>query len=88
MFAAREGAVSAVRSLADAGAKLDLVDPEGTSALIIAVINGRYDVVSALLEKGADPNVADIKGMTPLYAAVVTCTPFRRRSAGLILPLR
>jgi uncharacterized protein len=70
MFAAREGAVSAVRSLADAGANLDLVDPEGTSALIVAVINGHYDVVSALLEKGADPNIADIKGMTPLYAAV------------------
>jgi ankyrin repeat protein len=70
MFAAREGAVGAVRSLADAGANLNLVDPEGTSALVIAVINGHYDVVSALLEKGADPNVADIKGMTPLYAAV------------------
>jgi ankyrin repeat protein len=70
MFAAREGAVGAVRSLADAGANLNLVDPEGTSALVIAVINGHYDVVAALLEKGADPNVADIKGMTPLYAAV------------------
>src|SRR6185369_9835696 len=36
MFAAREGAADAVRALADAGANLDLVDPEGTSALIIA----------------------------------------------------
>jgi ankyrin repeat protein len=70
MFAAREGAASAVRALGDAGANLNLVDPEGTSALVIAVINGHYDVVAALLEKGADPNVADIKGMTPLYAAV------------------
>jgi ankyrin repeat protein len=70
MFAAREGAVGAVRALADAGADLDLVDPEGTSALIIAVINGHYDVAAALIEKGADPNVADVKGMTPLYAAV------------------
>jgi ankyrin repeat protein len=70
MFAAREGAVSAVRALADAGANLDLVDPEGTSALIIAVINGHYGIATALVEKGADPNVADIKGMTPLYAAV------------------
>jgi ankyrin repeat protein len=70
MFAAREGAVGAVRALAEAGANLDMVDPEGTSALIIAVINGNYGVVEALLEKGANPNIADIKGMTPLYAAV------------------
>ncbi len=70
MFAAREGAVEAVRALAESGANLNLTDPEGTTALIVAVINGHYDVVSALIEKGADPNVADIKGMTPLYAAV------------------
>ena len=70
MFAAREGAVEAVRALAESGANLNLTDPEGTTALIVAVINGHYDVVSALIDKGADPNVADIKGMTPLYAAV------------------
>jgi len=70
MYAAREGAVDAARALGDAGADLNLVDPEGTSALIIAIINGHYDVAAALVEKGADPNVADIKGMTPLYAAV------------------
>jgi ankyrin repeat protein len=70
MFAAREGAVQAARALGEAGANLDLADPEGTTALIVAVINGHYDVMAALLEKGANPNVADIKGMTPLYAAV------------------
>ena len=70
MFAAREGAADAVRALADAGANLDLVDPEGTSALIIAIINGEYEVAQVLLAKGADPNIGDIKGMTPLYAAI------------------
>jgi uncharacterized protein len=70
MYAAREGASDAVRALADAGASLDLADPEGTTALIIAIINGHYDTAAALADKGANPNVADIKGMTPLYAAV------------------
>ncbi len=70
MFAAREGATDAARALADAGANLNLLDPEGTSALIIAIINGHWDTASALIEKGADLNLADIKGMTPLYAAI------------------
>jgi ankyrin repeat protein len=70
MYAAREGAVDAVRALADSGAHLDLTDPEGTSALVIAIINGKWDVAAALVEQGADVNLADIKGMTPLYAAV------------------
>jgi len=70
MYAAREGATDAVRTLADAGADLNLLDPEGTSALIIAIINGHWDTASVLIEKGADLNLADIKGMTPLYAAI------------------
>jgi ankyrin repeat protein len=40
------------------------------TALILAIINAHYDVAAALLEKGADPNVADATGMMPLYAAV------------------
>jgi len=70
MYAAREGAVDAARALAASGANLDLTDPEGTTALIVAIINGHYDVAAVLVEKGANPNLADIKGMTPLYAAV------------------
>ena len=70
MYAAREGAVAATRALAESGANLDLADPEGTTALIVAIINGHYGVAAVLVEKGANPNIADIKGMTPLYAAV------------------
>jgi ankyrin repeat protein len=70
MYAARDGAIDAVRALADSGADLNLVDPDGTTALTLAIINGHFDTAVALLEKGADPNVADKNGMTPLYAAV------------------
>ena len=38
--------------------------------MVIAIINGHYDVAALLLEKGADPNVADSVGMAALYAAV------------------
>ena len=70
MYAARDGAVDAVRVLADSGADLNLVDPDGTTALTLAIINGHFDAAVALLDKGADPNVADRNGMTALYAAV------------------
>jgi ankyrin repeat protein len=70
MYAARDGAIDAVRALADAGADLNLADPVGTTALTLAILNGHFDTAVALLEKGADPNVADDNGMTPLYAAV------------------
>jgi ankyrin repeat protein len=68
MYAARENATDAARALAEAGAALDLTDPDGTTALVFAIINGHFDLARALLEKGADPNVADERGMTALYA--------------------
>ena len=70
MYAARQNAIDAVRALADARADLDLTDPDGTTALVVAIINAHYDLAAVLLEKGADPNVGDVTGMTPLYAAV------------------
>jgi uncharacterized protein len=70
MYAARQNAVDAVRALADAGADLNLIDPDGTTALVIAVINAHYDLADVLLEKGANPDIGDVTGMTPLYAAV------------------
>jgi uncharacterized protein len=70
MFAAREGAIDAARALAEAGADLNVTDPEGTTALVIAIINAHYDVAALLLEKGANPNLGDAAGMAALYAAV------------------
>ena len=52
------------------GATLNLLDPDGTTALVVAIINGHYDVAAMLADKGADPNIADTAGMAALYAAV------------------
>jgi ankyrin repeat protein len=71
MYAAREGALEAGAALAAGGADLDLVDPDGATALVIAIINGHYEFTEFLLQAGADPNVVDNEaGMGPLYAAV------------------
>jgi len=42
----------------------------GTTALVEAIINVHYDLAAMLLEKGANPNVADLAGEAALYAAV------------------
>jgi ankyrin repeat protein len=70
MFAAQQGALDAVRALAARGADLDLVDPDGTTAMVLAIINAHYDVAALLVERGANPNIADSAGMAALYAAV------------------
>ena len=70
MYAARENALDAGRELVKAKASLDLVDPDGATALAIAIINANYEFASLLLDAGADPNIADTDaGMGPLYAA-------------------
>jgi ankyrin repeat protein len=70
MYAARQNAQEAAAALADVKADLNAADPDGTTALHLAVINVHYDLANVLLEKGADPNAADHSGMTALYAAV------------------
>jgi ankyrin repeat protein len=70
MYAAREGAGDATRTLAAAGADLNVAGPDGVTPLMLAVINAHFDVASTLLDAGADPARADRSGMTALYAAV------------------
>jgi uncharacterized protein len=71
MYAARENALDAGRALIAAKADLDLVDPDGATALVIAIINANYDFAKLLLDAGANPNLAEtVSGMGPLYAAM------------------
>ena len=71
MYAARENSLAAGKALIEAGADLDLQDPDGATALVIAIINAHNEFALMLIEAGADPNIADNEaGMGPLYAAV------------------
>ena len=71
MYAARENALEAGRALVAAKADLDATDPDGATALVIAIINANYEFAALLLDAGADPNVVDKDAaMGPLYAAV------------------
>ena len=70
LYAAREGCVECAAALIDAGADINLPDPEGISPLLMAVINMRFDSAADLIRQGANPNHFDFWGRAPLYAAV------------------
>jgi ankyrin repeat protein len=70
LFAARGGFTECARILLDHGADVKLGDPDGTSPLVLAIINGHYDTAALLIERKADPNAADNMGRAALFAAV------------------
>jgi ankyrin repeat protein len=70
LFAARSGDVESVRSLLAAGAGVNEALPNGMTALVLAAHSGNGAAAALLLEKGADPNAADV-GYTALHAAVL-----------------
>ena len=70
LFAARDGKTASAKVLLDAGADVNIVDPDRHTALILALINGQLDVAALLIERGADVNMEDKVGQTALYAAV------------------
>jgi ankyrin repeat protein len=73
LLAAREGHTGAVTALLEAGADVNQVSAgDRTSAVLIATINGQYDLAKLLLDRGADPTIPAENGVTPLYA-VLNC---------------
>lgn len=70
-FAVRQGNLEVVKALLEGGADINQVtDGDKTSPLLMAVINGQFDLAMYLLDHGADPKLASENGATPLYAAV------------------
>jgi ankyrin repeat protein len=59
------------------GVSADTKDSAGRSAVFLAAANGHLDALRILLESGADPDIADWKGITPLMAAVNNATAFQ-----------
>jgi ankyrin repeat protein len=80
LFAAREGCVECLKALLDKGADIDMPDPDGGTALILALLNYNWDAAKFLIEAGADVNLWDLYGQTPLYLAVdMNTLPVGRR---------
>ncbi len=70
-FAARQGAFAAVRAIVEHGGSINLPSPgDGTTPLLIATLNGHFDLAKYLLDRGADPNLTSKAGVAPLYAVL------------------
>ena len=74
LHAAREGHVESARMLLDGGANIDQVSGgDRTSSLLMATLNGQFDLALLLVERGADPDLAaSTDGSTPLFAVLQT----------------
>ena len=81
LFAVRHGHVDAARVLLDAGARINEPMDDGTSPLVLSLLNGHYELASFLVDRGADPNAAG-QGWTALHQIVWT----RRPNTGFNLP--
>jgi ankyrin repeat protein len=69
-FAAQQGDIDSARVLLEAGADIDAPHPELGSALNVSLASGHEDFALFLLEQGADPNIGDAWGVSPLHYAL------------------
>ena len=70
LFAAREGDIETAKVMLDAQVDINQTDVDGTSGLVVSIMNKKYTFAKFLLDRGADPNVTDVKGRAALYAAI------------------
>jgi uncharacterized protein len=71
LFAVRDGAIDAVRTLLDRGANVNDKVEDGTSALVIATMNAHWELAAFLLDHGADANARE-QGWTALHQLIRT----------------
>ena len=70
-YAIRDGHADAAVLLLDAGMDIDRrTDGDRSSPLVVAAINGQYDLAMTLLSRKANPNLASDDGVAPLFAVI------------------
>ena len=70
-YAARDGFSATALALVDAGVDVNVpTEGDRSTPMIVAVVNGHYDLALALLARGANPNLANDDGLTPLFATL------------------
>ncbi len=70
-YAARDGFAAAATMLLDSGVDVNLpTDGDKSTPMLVAIINGHYDLAMTLLKRGANPNLVSDDGAAPLFALV------------------
>jgi ankyrin repeat protein len=70
-YAVRDGFAAPALALVEAGVNLNIPTAgDRSTPMIVAIVNGQYDLALTLLARGADPNVANDDGVTPLFATL------------------
>ena len=70
-YAAREGFADAAVALLDAGLNVNVpTEGDRSTPMVVAIINGQYDLAMTFLAHGADANLANANGVAPLFATL------------------
>jgi ankyrin repeat protein len=70
-YAARDGFAPAALALVDAGLNVNVpTEGDRSTPMVVAIINGHYDLALTFLARGANPNLANDDGVTPLFATI------------------
>ena len=70
LYAGRDGCYDCAVALIGAGANVNLPTPEGVTPLMVALDNDHNDIANLLLDRGANPHVADWWGRTALFITI------------------
>jgi ankyrin repeat protein len=70
LYAAREGDIESAQAMLDKGVDINYGDVDNTTGLTVSILNKQYSFAKFLIDRGANPNIADAAGRTPLYAIV------------------
>ncbi len=71
LHAARQGNTAAAMALIDGGADINAyISTDSTTPLVMAAINGHFDLAMQLVKRGANVKLATSAGLTPLYAVL------------------
>lgn len=70
-YAARDGYAGVVELLLESGMNVNTPTAgDKSTPLLVAIVNGQYDIASTLLERGANPNQPNDDLMAPMFAVV------------------
>jgi uncharacterized protein len=70
LYAVRNGCADCVAALIGAGANVNVPTPEGVTPLMVSLDNDHNGVATLLLDRGANPHVADWWGRTALWIVI------------------